>query len=292
MLLPPAPMRTLPLALLSLLPSLALAADVVDGSCADAPGPLALFSNALTAASALPPAPFGKISFERAGWAERVDEVVFAGAITQLSIDPNRFPGCTGGQITGYVRDASGNVTVVPLDVPNDGRYTGNFVAPAGKFDVWFKTERHAVENIPGCTLWDSDLGRNYSFESRKYEPVSATFANGTWEPALDGALVPGGALVIDYDADRLTTCRTSYMGNPTWSIIAHVRFDDGRVVSKNVAGTIPTTGGPVAFAIPESATNAEVWFENVGYYPGNTNPCRAWDSRMGSNYRLAVGGN
>lgn len=294
-------MRRHPLSLgllvLSLLPS--FAAGAIDGSCpsGDAPA-LAGLSELTTAVAAAPgvPAPVARLVFERAGWAERVEDamggpgVLFGGTEAQLAISPDRFPGCAG-PITGYVRDAGGQITVVPMDGVSDGMRTGRFVAgAAGPIEVWFRSYRPAYGNQPGCELYDSDLGRNYSFTVHPYETARATFAaGGEWAPALDGAVRRGGALVVEYDPARLPQCRTSYLGNPTWSIIAHLRFDDGREAARNVAGTIPYAGGPVAFAIPEDATGAELWFENVGHYPGDPTPCRAWDSAHGANYRLPI---
>lgn len=82
------------------------------------------------------------------------------------------------------------------------------------------------------------------SFPARTFEPEHVRFGTGDGQPAIDGAVKRGGSFVIDYDADRLITCRTTYRGNAVWSIVAHVQVDGGPVVSKLVAGKVPTPGG------------------------------------------------
>lgn len=293
---PAAPMKAIKLlSALALFPALASAVPVSDGSCVEEMSPLFGLGDVFAAAASDVPPPMARLVFD-AAFGERVDDiaggpgVLFAGAITQIAVSPARFGGCADG-VTAFVKDASGAVTSIPMSGVSDGLLTGNFVAPtSGPVEIWFRASRPAVESLPDCVAWDSDYGRNYTFEPRAYDPARATFAAGDWAPSIEGSVKKGGALVIDYDPSRLTACRTSYMGNPTWSIIGHVRFADGRTVSKNVAGTVPTHGGPVAFAIPDDASGpADVWFENVGYYPGNSNPCRAYDSRYGENYKIAI---
>ena len=283
------------LSALALVPALASAVPVSDGSCFEEMSPLDGLGDVFAAATTNVPPPMARLVFDGA-FGERVDDVLggpgvlFAGANTQIAVSPARFAGCADG-VTAFVKDASGAVTSVPMSGLSDGMLTGNFTAPSsGPVEIWFRASRPAVENQPDCVAWDSDYGRNYRFEPRAYDPAVAKFAAGDWAPSIEGSVKKGGALVIDYDASRLTGCRTSYMGNPTWSIIAHVRFADGRTVSKNVAGTVPYAGGPTAFAIPDDASGtADVWFENVGYYPGNSTPCRAFDSRYGENYKVAI---
>lgn len=283
------------LSALALVPALASAVPVADGSCVETVTPFTGLGDVFTAGTTGVPPPMSRLVFDGA-FGERVDDVLggpgilFAGATTQIAVSPARFDGCADG-VTAFVKDASGAVTSVPMSGLSDGMLTGNFVAPSsGAVEVWFRASRPAVRELPACEAWDSDFGRNYSFPTRPYEPAKATFAAGEWAPSIEGTVKRGGALVIEYDAARLPDCRPSYLGNPTWSIIAHVRFADGREVAKNVAGTVPYAGGPVAFAIPDDAAGpADVWFENVGYYPGNSTPCRAFDSRHGQNYEIAI---
>ena len=268
-----------------------------DGVCTSADGStvVELVSAVRTAASIVPP-PAARMIFDGA-YGERVEDIaggpghVYKGGLVQLAIDPARFENCAGGKITAYVKDLTGAVTAVPMDSPWNGLATGNIaVGHSGLTQIWFKTERPAYENVSACTEWDSDYGRNYGFNARNFDPAHATFAAGAWAPSFDKAVVPGGSFVVESDESRLPNCRPSYMGNPTWSILAHVRFDDGREVVKPVAGRVPTVGGPQAFSVPDDATGAKVWFENVGYYPGNDGPvCRDWDSRYGANYDVAI---
>ena len=115
------------------------------------------------------------------------------------------------------------------------------------------------------------------------------------WTQAQHGALVAGGKLVIDYDPNRLTTCRNTHNGAPAWDLLAHVRFSpsgqqfDGTVRGFDAPAGVPQGPGiavPFEVTIPAGATRADVWFENVS---GAGSPCVAWDSNNAQNYGFEV---
>lgn len=92
------------------------------------------------------------------------------------------------------------------------------------------------------------------------------------------GGLVPGGQVRLEYDVNRLTTCRNSRNGFDLWDITAHVRWDTGESSSASIKA------GALLVDVPRTARAMEVWFENTAV-PG----CQAWDSNYGANYRFDV---
>lgn len=99
------------------------------------------------------------------------------------------------------------------------------------------------------------------------------------WSETQHGVIVPGGALTIDYDTDRLTTCRHSRAGAPLWQITAHVRWLPSGAVDLAAVRDAPAT-----LAVPADARALEVWFENT-----SASGCQAWDSNLGANYRFEI---
>ena len=92
------------------------------------------------------------------------------------------------------------------------------------------------------------------------------------------GALVPGGQVRLEYDANRLTTCRNSRNGYDLWDLTAHVRWDTGEGSSGSIKN------GAMLVDIPRTAHAVSIWFENTAV-PG----CQAWDSNFGTNYNFAL---
>lgn len=112
-----------------------------------------------------------------------------------------------------------------------------------------------------------------------------------SWGEHLTGTLRQGGHLVIDYDLDRLPTCRGTHNGHPAWDIVAHVKFTPGgQLVSGSVRAFDSPQGHPTGpgrtkaleVKIPAEATAAEIWFHN---FTGAGSSCEAWDSNYGANY-------
>jgi hypothetical protein len=98
---------------------------------------------------------------------------------------------------------------------------------------------------------------------------------------AAEGTLMQGGRLRVEYDVDRMTTCRGTHNGYRFWEITGSVKFaPGGDVVERMLAD-----GRPIDVEVPADATGVELWFHN---YTGDRS-CEDWDSLGGENYRFEV---
>lgn len=241
----------------------------------------------LDADSDLSEPPSAQITFA-SWWNEHVRGPLFQGAPLSLSVDPSRFPTCgTDGVVRAGIRAADGSVTEVVLDGGESGHYRwGEAQLPSegDEVEIWLW-----VEGDDGCVEYDSDYGRNYRFSLHAWRPVRVRFG-ADWSETVEGALEPGGVLVVDYAWERLPDCRVNYRGFPSWEILAHIRFDAGdpipaQSVTRPGSWADRTVTRVLAvFPIPEDAHHAELWFEN-GQYPPT---CRTWDSDYGNNYHFS----
>ncbi|MEZ4340877.1 MAG: DUF6209 family protein [Sandaracinaceae bacterium] len=109
------------------------------------------------------------------------------------------------------------------------------------------------------------------------------------------GELRQGGWLRIQYDIDRLATCRGTHNGHPAWDVVALGRFLPGgqpiegsvrELVSNYGVPTNEAVDLPLVVAVPDDAEAVELWFHN---FTGAGSSCEAWDSNYGSNYRFDV---
>jgi len=118
------------------------------------------------------------------------------------------------------------------------------------------------------------------------------------WTQTLDGDLVQGGQLAVNYDLNRLPVRRDTFRGAAVWDILALARFHpDGQILAASVTRPVSSSPGgmtvdraPAAaiFPVPGDATYLELWFLNIGYAPFGEPP-KAWDSRFGDNYVFTV---
>lgn len=111
------------------------------------------------------------------------------------------------------------------------------------------------------------------------------------------GELVQGASLVVEYDPARLPGCQTRHGGMPAWDLYAHVAFrPSGQIVVGNLVRHLaagptgprvldPPESVPFAVTVPLDAEQAELGFATRSA----TEPCVAWDSRYGENYRFPV---
>ncbi|MDB4971440.1 MAG: putative lipoprotein [Myxococcales bacterium] len=117
--------------------------------------------------------------------------------------------------------------------------------------------------------------------------PIADLEFKGTFVTAQHGAIVAGGKLSVDYDLNRLTTCRDTHNGARFWSLDAWAQFSPGgQVVSGSVVASNGTATFPATFTtdVPADATSVQLWFRNA------TPPsCEGWDSNYGHNYVFAV---
>lgn len=112
------------------------------------------------------------------------------------------------------------------------------------------------------------------------------------WRQSQTGILRQGEPLTIHYDPQRLTACRSYHNGMPAWDLLATVRFSPtgetarGFLLQHTGPNGILNPPQPIPFTTPcpPNATEAEMWFQNVGMFG-----CSAFDSQFGSNYRFSV---
>lgn len=109
-------------------------------------------------------------------------------------------------------------------------------------------------------------------------EPARLVFRADHGEEQI-GGIIPGGRVRIEYDTDRLTTCRHSQGGNPLWDITAHVRWEPSFALAH-----ASVRDGAATFDAPAGAQHASIWFENT-----SASGCQAWDSDFGANYHFDV---
>jgi len=109
---------------------------------------------------------------------------------------------------------------------------------------------------------------------------ATVTFS-ADWAESIDGILVEGGLLHVEFDEARLDECRGSQGGTPQYAITAHVRSDGGAVQDVVVAGLNAADDPTVDL---DEAGDIEIWFEATNRWG-----CQAWDSNLGDNYTFHV---
>jgi hypothetical protein len=135
------------------------------------------------------------------------------------------------------------------------------------------------------------------------HEPSRAVlrFLTG-WRAVQEGVIQPGGTLVVDYDPERLSTCRRRFRELDIWNVTAYLRFHpSGQLHHESVleairAGTVGGPTGPVVnhrprlieITVPMDAIRVELWFHTFSEWPTGGS-CSAWDSRFGQNYWFDV---
>lgn len=227
-------------------------------------------------------------------WTERVRSPLFWGGAAELRASASRFPSCgVGGEVSLGLRFDDGRVLEVDAQTDPYGA-TARFTVPAGPraVELWWR----AADGE--CVEYDSDFARNYRFDVFRWAPTVVRFGDD-WSEVAERALQRGGVLAIDYDLDRLTTCRGVYRGFSDWYVRANGRFgatDFSADFAQELTGHeydergIPTgvvRSDLAIVPIPWDATEIELWFDNGQKIIGNG--CRAWDSDFGRNYRFVV---
>lgn len=101
------------------------------------------------------------------------------------------------------------------------------------------------------------------------------------WAEDVEGVLVSGGLVHLDYDDARLAECRGTQGGTPQYAVTAHVRSEDGSVQDVVVAGLNAPSDPTVDL---DGAGDVEIWFEATNRWG-----CHAWDSNLGDNYTFHV---
>ncbi|MFN7133456.1 MAG: DUF6209 family protein, partial [Myxococcales bacterium] len=132
-------------------------------------------------------------------------------------------------------------------------------------------------------------------------KPTSKVNAKGTvafgkdFNQKVDGQLVAGGKMTIDYDIARLSNLRHTHNGNPAWGVTAYVMFNPGGKIVEGPVMQFESNYGrpsnnpqnrPLTVDIPEGTTEVQVWFKN---WTGADSQREAYDSNYGRNYRFPV---
>ncbi|MGI5862376.1 MAG: DUF6209 family protein [Myxococcales bacterium] len=116
-----------------------------------------------------------------------------------------------------------------------------------------------------------------------------------TWNQTLEGELVAGGRLRIEYALERARAHGGRDDASAVWGVEAYVQFlPSGEIIHAPVVSFPARFGKPAGsalatpceIAIPQGAYEAQVWFQNwsEGEQP-------RWDSNFGVNYRFPVRG-
>ena len=106
------------------------------------------------------------------------------------------------------------------------------------------------------------------------------------WRETADGELVAGSTIRIDYDLDRLTTCRGETNGSEVWGVSGFASFDGGAPQTYGVSRLSSGKVVPVVaeLDVPAGAESVELWFQI-----NNRWGCNAYDSNEGRNYQFAI---
>jgi uncharacterized protein YraI len=107
-----------------------------------------------------------------------------------------------------------------------------------------------------------------------------------SWRETASGTLLAGDKMRIDYDLDRLQTCRGTSGGSDQWGVTGYASFDGGDPVVFGVSQLQDGRATPVIAGvdIPAAATSVELWFAI-----NNRWGCIAYDSNDNQNYRFAI---
>lgn len=100
-----------------------------------------------------------------------------------------------------------------------------------------------------------------------------------------EGKVQSGRKIRVDYDDDRMPTCRGNVSGGkPGWTVTGHYRAGAGVSGSFTAAGRSPTGAIDSFIELPPAMgeTDIEIWFENTNRWG-----CQAFDSNYGQNYRF-----
>jgi hypothetical protein len=116
---------------------------------------------------------------------------------------------------------------------------------------------------------------------------ASATLRFGAdWSVQTTGAITSGRKVRVEYDANRMPSCRGDMRGGPGWAVTGYYRVAGGAIKTFNAAGHSPTGAPDNVLDLPAAMGDAdlEVWFENTSVWG-----CQAWDSNQGSNYHFVA---
>jgi hypothetical protein len=245
------------------------------------------------ASDAPAPPPTPTIDFN-ANWSIQQSSAVTSGGKAVIHYDIARLATCRATYMAFPAWDISANWNVdggigynASVTVPNAGN-TARVgqditidVPPGRTLNMWFVNSDES-----GCLAYDSNYGRNFSFELEP-GPPTIRFPWPGFDATVVDTLRAGGPIEIDYDIRRLYECRGDNEGGTAWDVTAFYSFDGGAAQSQSLT-TLSSSGrvqSAITFAAPAGAQSLAVWFENSDTAGG----CSAWDSRYGNNYTFRL---
>ncbi len=190
------------------------------------------------------------------------------------------------------ILNADGN-TDRPLNVE------WSFPVPNGRqLAMWF----HVKNTATSCESWDSNMNRNYNFSITKL-PTIMFNPDGT--TAVDGQLLPGRQVVIDYDKARVrnlpSSCDSVGREPRPQAFFANYRINDGSAVRDMMLLDSPQSSPSMAIlrdmvtqgmhlgtriTLPSDAKTLEMWFNTMRL---GTPDCNVYDSAAGQNYKFDI---
>lgn len=217
-----------------------------------------------------------------ADFSETVDGTLRQGGTLLVDYDPARLPQCRDGAndgsagwtITGFAKQGDAVKSFYVAGHASDSRIDENDppkatieLERAGEIELWFQ-----VTGLSGCNGYDSNEGANYRFDVKASDVAPASIVYGAeGGPSVEGRLVKGGSVRIEYDRSRLKECSMQ-----AGVYLAYELGGDSKkyVDVKSGAGTIQLT---------KSGT-LSMWFETNDQYG-----CHDTDSNGGANYSFDV---
>lgn len=235
----------------------------------------------------------------------RADHLVDArgqGVLATIDVDDKLVadPGATPGVL--FRADGSGwqEVTAQPADGAPAGfkRYQARFLAwQSADFIALARTTTRVRlfdhNRLPGdLDSFHVDASNGFAVPEAPsvcpgLRPLGTLEFRGNFTTVQHGAIVAGDQLRIDYDLNRLTTCRDTHNGYRFWTLDAYAQFQPG---GQLVSGSVVGSNGPTVYAepfitdVPADATSVQIWFRNA-----SPPSCEGWDSNYGANYRFTV---
>jgi hypothetical protein len=106
--------------------------------------------------------------------------------------------------------------------------------------------------------------------------PLARLRFDPDWRETLEGELVAGGRVIIEYAAERR---HQLFGGRMAGEVLAHAVFAPG-----GERGGGPVGSGPLVLDVPADAVEVVLWFGATDHAG-----CAVWDSRWGQNYRFRI---
>jgi hypothetical protein len=152
-----------------------------------------------------------------------------------------------------------------------------------------FRSTLLATLVVTGACVAESDSSPTGGGSGGKADGDLATIVfDVDWnETVVDGPLVAGRAIRVDYDLDRLNACRGSTNGSEVWGVTGYASFDGAPAQTFGVSRL--DSGGRVRpvtaeIEIPSGTERVAMWFSI-----SNRWGCIAYDSNDSANYDFAV---